>query len=153
MYMFFFSILQKGIVYGHWTGRHQPLRIDTSSQNLPFTMNVRLTANYFHPLKKETEEMSGNRECIDPQKILKIRKDKNCTDNCIPTIFSSLFDASIFKECPDFDSHFCALEELFSYVYEQAYQCTNSGVEKYFEGTLAVGNGISQTDFLNHNTS
>ena len=26
-------------------------------------------------------------------------------------------------------------------------------MEKYFEGTLAVGNGISQTDFLNHNTS
>ena len=44
------------------------------------------------------------------------------------------------------------VEELFSYVYEQAYQCTNSGVEKYFEGNLAVGNGISQTDFLNHNS-
>lgn len=115
-------------------------------------MNVRLTANYFHPLKKEIEDMSSNRECVDPGKILKIRKDKNCTDNCIPTIFSSLFDASIFKECPDFDSHFCAIEDLFSYVYERAFQCTNSGVEKYFEGTLDVGNGISYTDFLNNNS-
>ena len=98
--------------------------------------------------------VSGNSKikCVDPGKILKIRKDKNCTDNCIPTIFSSLFDASIFKECPDFDSHFCALEDLFSYVYERVFQCSNSGVEKYFEGTLDVGNGISYTNFLN-NTS
>ena len=111
-------------------GRHQPLRFDTPppNYNLPITMWVRLMANQFHPLKKETKEMSANNieQFVDPSKILEIRKDKNCTNNCIPTIFSSLFDISTFKECPDYKSHFCALEDLFGYVWERTNQCTNT---------------------------
>ena len=79
----------------------------------------------------------------DPNMILKIRKDKNCTNDCIPTIFSSLFDLSKFKECPDYDSHFCALEEIFGYVHGQPLRCTNSGVEKYFDGFPEIYKGIS----------
>ena len=128
-------------------GRHQPLRFDTPppNHNLPITMWVRLMANQFHPLKKETKEMSANNieQCVDPSKILEIRKDKNCTNNCIPTIFSSLFDMSTLKECPDYKSHFCALEDLFGYVWERNNQCTKPGAEKYFDGTVDIDNGIS----------
>ena len=112
-------------------------------------MTVSLTANNFHPLKKTTAEIANsNGGCIDPDKILKIRKDKNCTDNCIPTIFSSHFNMSIFKECPDYESHFCALEDLFLYVVHRALECTNPGEEKYYDGTVTVRNGISYADFL-----
>ena len=104
-------------------GRNQPLKIDTYEiSNLPFSMRVSLTANQFHPIKKETKEMSVNsyKECkVDPNEIREIRKDKNCTDDCIPTIFSSLFNMSTFKECPDYESHFCALEDLFLYNFVQ----------------------------------
>ena len=121
-------------------------------------MKVILTANQFQPLKKETEEISANNNerCVDPGKILKKRKDKNCSDNCIPTVLSSLFDMSTFKECPDYESHFCALEDLFRYVYGQVSQCTKSGVEKYFDGILGVYNGISYAnwvDFINLSTT
>ena len=144
-----FFVLQ-GIVHRFWTGRHQPLRIDTPppNQNLPISMEVRLKANYFHPLKEETKKMSADSigGCkIDPNKILKKRKEENCTDNCIPMIFSSLFDMSKFKECSDYDSHFCALEDLFLYVYER-FECIKSGVEKYFGGTLDVINTFYLTD-------
>ena len=113
-------------------------------------MEVRLKANYFHPLKEETKEISADSigGCkIDPNKILKKREEENCTDNCIPMIFSSLFDMSKFKECSDYDSHFCALEDLFLYVYER-FECIKSGVEKYFDGTLDVINGISYADLV-----
>ena len=114
-------------------------------------MWVRLTATEFHPIKKETEEISvtSHRGCVDPKKILEKRKDKNCTDNCIPIILSSLFDMSTFKECSDYDSHFCALEDLIGYVYERAAQCTNPGVEKYLKATLHIYDGISYANYLN----
>ena len=128
-------------------GRNQPLKIDTYGiSNLPFAMRVSLTANQFHPIKKETKEMSVNsyNGCkVNPNKILEIRKDKNCTDDCIPTIFNSLFNMSTFKECPDYESHFCALEDLFLYNFLQTFQCTKFGVENYFDGTVEVFNGIS----------
>ena len=113
-------------------------------------MEVRLKANYFHPLKEKTKEMSADSigGCkIDPSKILKIRKDENCTDNCMPTIFSSLFDKSNFKECQDYESHFCALEDLFDYVYGR-FECTKPGVEKYFNGTLDVISGMSYANLV-----
>jgi hypothetical protein len=58
-------------------------------------MAVRLSANHFYPLKKEPEGTSEkvNGGCFDPEKVFEIRKENNCTDQCIPTIFSSLFDA------------------------------------------------------------
>ena len=95
-------------------------------------------------IKSEVILANRNKGCrTDPNKILKIRKDKNCTNDCIPTIFSSLFDLSKFKECPDYDSHFCALEEIFGYVHGQPLRCTNSGVEKYFDGFPEIYKGIS----------
>ena len=113
-------------------------------------MWVQLTSNQFHPLKKDTKEMSASNKgrCIDPSKILEKRKNKNCTDDCIPTILSSIFNMSTFKECPDYHTHFCALEEIFVYAYDQTFQCTNSEVEKYFDGTLNDKKGISYANWV-----
>lgn len=55
---------------------------------------------------------------------------------------------STFKECLDYESHFCALEDLFVNVYAQILQCNKTGVEKYFEATLDIKNGISYANLV-----
>ena len=133
-------------------GRHQPLKIDTSSQNFPLSVNLKLKAKHFYPLKSESKRTSEipNEGCIDPKRIIEIRKDFNCTDSCIPIMFSSLLNMSMFKECPDFDSHFCAIEKLFDYLYNQGLKCTRHGVEKYFDGIVDMRHGTSYSQLLRH---
>ena len=54
---------------------------------------------------------------------------------------------SRFKECSDYDSHFCAMKHIFDYVYGRGLDCTPPGVQKYFDGILDVGNGISYSNY------
>ena len=51
--------------------------------------------------------------------------------------------SSRFNECLDYDNHFCGLKRIFQYFYRQGRDCTPLGVQKYFNGILQVGNGIS----------
>ena len=50
---------------------------------------------------------------------------------------------SRFNECLDYDNHFCGMKHIFRYFYYQGRDCTPPGVQKYFNGILQVGNGIS----------
>ena len=58
-------------------------------------------------------------------------------------MFSSLLNMPRVKACPDFDSHFCAIEKLFYYLYFQGLKCTRHGVEKYFDGIVDMRHGTS----------
>ena len=104
----------------------------------------------FIPLKKNAEGTSEKHYggCIDPNIIIEGRNYFNCSDSCIPTIFSSLFDMSTFKECANYDSHFCALDRLYDYV--EGLECKRTGEEKSFDGIVEVGYEISYSNFLGH---
>ena len=54
---------------------------------------------------------------------------------------------SRFKECSDYDSHFCAMKHIFDYIYWRGLDCTPPGVQKYFDGILDMGNGISYSNY------
>ena len=144
------SLYKLGINHGYLPGRNQPLKIDTSSQNLPLTVNLKLTAKHFHPLKRESKETSGNANegCIDPNTIIDQRNDFNCSTSCIPIMFSSLINMSMFKECPDYDNHVCDIDNLFGYLYDQGQKCNRYGVEKYFDGIVDVRHGTSYYQLL-----
>ena len=113
-------------------------------------MNVKLSMKLFIPLKKNAEGTSEKKYggCIDPNIIIGYWNYFNCSDSCIPTIFSSLFDMSTFKECANYDSHFCALDRFFGHL--EGLECKRTGEEKSFDGIVEVGYEISYSNFLGY---
>ena len=55
---------------------------------------------------------------------------------------------STFKECPDYDSHFCALENIFLYLSRKGLECIRNDKETYFDSYFEVRDEVSYADNL-----
>lgn len=137
-----------GIVTENWIGTYQPLKVDTSSYSLPLEVEVnRLSQNQYRSLHhKSNDNLSkdlSSQICLNYQNVTNIYEANNCTDPCIPIVYSSLFDISNIKECLNYDSHFCAINEVRDYIMTQQETCMKPMVEKYFNGMVIYREGIS----------
>ena len=104
------------IALDDWEEHHYPLKIDTMSYKMPLNVVLKpLLREYYYPLLSNTHEMedAGNftqKDCLQSEIIIGIKKIhsmSNCTNLCIPLVFSSFLNASEIKICTNFYDHFC----------------------------------------------
>ena len=132
----------QGAVTGNWQGA-TPFKIDTSSYSFPFSIRVQSTMNQFYPLSLESPV---NTKCIDTKGIMKLYKDENCKEVCIPIQYRSLYDSSEIKICSDYDDHHCVFQKIRSYVWNLSFEkqilCTKENIEKSYKGQVVFSNGM-----------
>ena len=67
--------------------------------------------------------------------IRKIRIAANCTEFCIPVVFSSLLHQSDINVCKNIHDHICAWHDTLYYIHDQNQLCKKRrGIEKNFNG-------------------
>ena len=83
--------------------------------------------------------------------IKKIRKAANCTEFCIPVLFSAFVNASEIKICTSFESHFCGnIIDSWVFLTEQVDFCRKQArVQKHFTAmTTVVDGGITIPNYF-----
>ena len=68
----------------------------------------------------------------------------NCTETCIPIMYSSLFNISEINVCKTLQSHLCARSAIWDYIREEQTNCMRPRIEKYFDGMATF-----KADFTN----
>ena len=139
-----------GIVTEYWTGRNQPLKIDTASYHLPLEIEVnRLSQNEYHPLLQKNQNETESDNCFNSKDIEIVQNSNNCSKSCIPVIYDSMFNLSKIDECSYYEDYFCAMNEVRNHILSQQESCLKPSVEKYFSGMMIYREGISH-DYLQY---
>ena len=114
----------------HWSEHQHPMKIEIPlDEENPKEVEVYpLTRDYFYPYSSMTMTKSNQESCINAENILKIRRDMNCKEFCIPYIYSSLFTTSEIKICGTFEDDWCAREEIWHHLVFQKASCLGSKV-------------------------
>ena len=134
----------QNIVADSFYGRQQQLMISTPKESFPLIMGIpNLSRDYHYPLlSKTTLQKSKLEGCIKSERIVEIRKSRNCTESCIPITYSLLFNTSDIKVCQSFEGHFCAFWDIWYYIEDQFMFCYKRSPEKYFSGLKYYDDGF-----------
>ena len=141
----------KFIVFDDWFGHEQPLTFEITTKNFPTGAMIHpLYREYYYPLESKTGVPDQNmnlESCLKPNDILRVRDAQNCSNNCIPINYSSLFNTSEIKVCKSFVDHFCAFNEVGSHIFHQLSFCMKPTVEKYFKGRVKFRSGEDNIEY------
>ena len=142
------------VIFDAWLRHKQPFEFVTSTKTFSSLAWIYpLYREYYHLLLSKTEVPNQNMNlsletCIKPIDVLEIRSKRNCTEKCIPFIYSSLFNTSEIRVCKSFVDHSCAFMELGNHIQKQLSYCMKPTVEKYFRGRVNFRSGKDYIDYL-----